>query len=59
MNASLRSTPHVSRDGAVMLPGRGIQYIWIARVHHHVGHASPLTPTEGLLPRLAAISGNE
>ena len=59
MNTGFRTTAHVGRDSAVVLPGCGVQNIGIARIDHDIRHPGPLAATERLRPSLTAVSGHK
>ena len=57
MHTTLWTTTHVGRYRTVMLPGGGIEDIWITGVHDHVGDTRPLPRAQHIVPGLTAVAG--
>jgi hypothetical protein len=44
-------------DRTSPLVGRGVQHVWVLRIHDQIGHAGVLADREDGLPRLAPVGG--
>ena len=58
VDSGLGAAAHVCGNGAVVLPGRCVQDVGVARVDNHVCNAGPFTAAQRLFPGLTAIRGH-